>query len=214
MLTAFVLIPAFAGQRTSLDLDRAPWRSRPLLVGADACAEPAGGGLVVSRDVRIGQISPSRRAPTRYRVVRESLYNQVCGRADGDIVDLKFRKGKVPRQTAVDLSTPGAARQIPYSRKMLAAASIQPEPRRVLQLEFGGGGMNRYLRKVMPGVYLQTAEIDATARDMAWNLARIPAGRPEDVVVIEDARTFVRKNTETWTGSSWTPSAEAACRRT
>lgn len=140
---------------------------------------------------------PFSESPTRFRVVRESLYNQVVVERDGDIVDLRFRRGRtVPRQTAVDLSDPERL-VIPYTRAMLGAALIQPEPRRVLQLGLGGGAINRYLPKVMPGVYLQTAEIDATVRDMAIEFMELRPG-PRDVIVIEDARTFVRRNSESW----------------
>lgn len=140
---------------------------------------------------------PFSESPTRYRVMRESLYNQVVVERDGDIVDLRFRRGKnAPRQTAVDLANPEHL-VIPYSGALLAAAFIQPEPKRVLQLGLGGGALNRYVRKVLPGVFLQTAEIDATVRDMAVEFMGL---RPDaqDVIVIEDARTFVRKNSEAW----------------
>ncbi len=140
---------------------------------------------------------PFEESPTKFRVVRESLYNQVVVERDGDIVDLKFRSGRaVPRQTAVDLSNPERL-VIPYTRTMLAAALVQPEPGRILQLGLGGGAMNRYLRRVFPGAHLTTAELDATVRDMAVEFMGFQPGE-RDVVVIEDARAFLRSRSETW----------------
>lgn len=134
---------------------------------------------------------------TRFRVVRESLYNQVMVERDGDIVDLKFRKGRtVPRQTAVDLSDPERL-VIPYSRIMLVAALIQPEPKKILQLGLGGGGLNRYLRKVLPQAALTTAELDSTVRDMAVEYMGYHPDS-QDQVVIEDARAFVKRNDGQW----------------
>ncbi len=152
------------------------------------------GGLAGCGD-RTPGASPD--GPARFRVERESLYNQILIERDGNIVELRFRRGrKVPRQTAVDLTDPERL-VIPYTRTMLVGALVQPAPRRVLQLGLGGGALNRYLRRVMPEVFLQTAEIDATVRDMA---VEFMGYRPDDrdVVVIEDARTFVRRNDAPW----------------
>ncbi len=140
---------------------------------------------------------PFQESATKFRVVRESLYNQVVVERDGDVVDLRFRSGrKVPRQTAVDLSNPERL-VIPYTRTMLAAALVQPKPRRILQIGLGGGAMNRYLRRTFPGAHLTTAELDATVRDLAVEYMGF---RPDDsdVVVIEDGRAFVRSNRSTW----------------
>lgn len=140
---------------------------------------------------------PFQESATKFRVVRESLYNQVVVERNGDIVDLRFRAGrKIPRQTAVDLSDPERL-VIPYTRTMLVAALLQPKPRRILQLGLGGGAMNRYLRRVFPEAHLTTAELDATVRDVAVEYMGF---RPDerDVVVVGDGRAFVRSNREAW----------------
>jgi spermidine synthase len=135
--------------------------------------------------------------PTKFRVVRESLYNRVVVQREGDVVELRFRSGhRVPRQTAVDLADPTRL-VLPYTRAMLAAAFVQPGPRRVLQIGLGGGAINRYLRAVLPETELTTVELDATVRDMAVEFMDY---RPDgnDRVVIEDGRAFVRRAAETW----------------
>lgn len=144
---------------------------------------------------RAGQ--PFYEGPTRFRVVRESLYNQIVIERDGDIVDLRFRAGrKMPRQSAVDLADPERL-VIAYTRTMLAAALVQPQPRNILQLGLGGGALNRYLRRVLPEAHVTTAELDPLVRDMAVEYLGL---RPDerDVVVIGDARALARARRETW----------------
>lgn len=135
--------------------------------------------------------------PDRFRIIRQSLYNQIIVERDGNLVDLRFQTGhRVPRQTAVDLSDPERL-VIPYTRTMLAAALVQPEPRRILQIGLGGGALNRYLRLAWPEAHLTTVELDGAVRDVAVEYMGFqPDGH--DRVVIEDGRAFVRKNSDFW----------------
>lgn len=134
---------------------------------------------------------------TKFRIVRESLYNRILVERDGDIVALNFRVGRnARRQTAVDLTQPSRL-VIPYSRTMLAAAFIQPRPHRILQIGLGGGGLNRFLRIAYPGAHLQTVELDAEVLAVAKEFMDF---RPDaqDEVTIEDGRAFVKKSPEKW----------------
>jgi spermidine synthase len=140
---------------------------------------------------------PFQESATKFRVERESLYNQIVVERNGEIVDLRFRRSRnAPRQTAVDLANPENL-VIPYTRTMLAAALVRPEPQTILQMGLGGGALNRYVRRVFPGAVLTTAELDASVRDMAVEfMGYQPDAR--DVVVIEDARAFVKSRREKW----------------
>lgn len=140
---------------------------------------------------------PYRESATKFRVERESLYNQIVVERDGEIVDLRFRRGRnAPRQTAVDLANPENL-VIPYTRTMLAAALVRPDPSTILQLGLGGGALNRYLRRALPGAALTTAELDAAVRDMAVEFMGYEPDE-RDEVVIEDARAFLKSRPETW----------------
>lgn len=134
---------------------------------------------------------------THYRVVRESLYNRIVVEREGDIVSLNFRVGRhARRQTAVDLRQDSHL-VIPYTRSMLAAAFVQPRPRRILQIGLGGGGLNRFLRIAYPDARLTTVELDGEVLAVAKEFMGY---RPDsrDEVVIEDGRSFVKKAKEQW----------------
>lgn len=134
---------------------------------------------------------------TKFRIVRESLYNRILVERDGDIVALNFRVGRnARRQTAVDLTQPSRL-VIPYTRTLLAAAFVQPQPRRILQIGLGGGGVNRFIRIAYPEAHLQTVELDAEVLAVAKEFMDF---RPDaqDEVTIEDGRSFVKKSREKW----------------
>lgn len=134
---------------------------------------------------------------SRFRVVRESLYNQISVERTGDEVEMRFRVGrKTTRQTAVDLSNP-LRLVIPYSRFMLATALVEPQPRRVLLIGLGGGGLNRFLRQAYPEAQLTTVELDQVVFDMAReHMGFVPDER--DVVHIEDGRAFLKNKADRW----------------
>ncbi len=136
-------------------------------------------------------------SPTKYRIVRESLYNRIMVERDGDIVALNFRVGRqARRQTAVDLAEPTRL-VIPYSRTMLAAAFVQSQPQHILQIGLGGGGLNRFLRIAYPDTRITTVELDGEVLAVA---KKYMAYRPDDrdKVAIEDGRSFVKKSPEKW----------------
>lgn len=129
---------------------------------------------------------------TKFRIVKESVYNMITIERDGDIVDMKFRLGKAAsRQTAVNLSDPMDL-VIPYTRAMLLASLVQPEPKRILQIGLGGGGLNRFLRKVYPQASLETVELDKSVLSMAEQYMGF---RPDEMdrVFIDDGRAFLKK---------------------
>jgi len=129
---------------------------------------------------------------TKFRIVKESVYNMITVERDGDIVDMKFRLGKAAsRQTAVNLSDPTDL-VIPYTRAMLLASLVQPEPKRILQIGLGGGGLNRFLRKVYPQASIETAELDESVLSMAKQYMGLQPGEM-DRVFIDDGRAFLKK---------------------
>jgi spermidine synthase len=133
-----------------------------------------------------------RESDTKFRFVKESVYNLITVERDGDIVDMKFRLGKnASRQTAVNLADPMDL-VIPYTRAMLLAALVQPEPKNILQIGLGGGGLNRFLRNMYPQASLTTVELDKEVLTMA---ERYMGFRPDerDRVLIDDGRASLKK---------------------
>jgi len=146
--------------------------------------------LLVSCDDRSSE--SFQESDTRFRIVKESVYNMITVEREGDIVDMKFRLGKAAsRQTAVNLSDPTDL-VISYTRAMLLAALVQPEPKRILQIGLGGGGLNRFLRKVYPHTSMQTVELDKSVLSMAEQYMGF---HPDEMdrVIIDDGRAFLKK---------------------
>jgi spermidine synthase len=100
------------------------------------------------------------------------------------------------RMSAVDLSNP-AYQMVPYTRYFYAADLIRKNPSKVLMAGLGAGGFNRLFNLVYPEAQLVTVEIDPMIRDLAQEHAGFRTG-PDNEVMIEDARIFLRRSRETY----------------
>jgi spermidine synthase len=98
--------------------------------------------------------------------------------------------------SAIDLSRP-AFQVVPYTRYYYAAELIKPNPRQVLMAGLGAGGFNRLFNVAHPDSRLTSVEIDPMILSLAQEHTGLQTG-PNNEVVIEDARTFLRRSRETY----------------
>ncbi len=100
------------------------------------------------------------------------------------------------RMSAIDLARP-AYQVVPYTRYYYAAELIKPNPRQVLMAGLGAGGFNRLFNLVHPDSRLVSVEIDPMILSLAQEHTGFRTG-PNNEVVVEDARTFLRRSRETF----------------
>lgn len=144
-----------------------------------------------------GEPDSFRESDTHFRVIKESLYNRIIVERYDDIVSLQFRVGSGDRrQSTIDLSQPTRL-VIPYTQTMLAAAFVQPAPKRILQVGLGGAALNRFLVEAFPAATIKTVELDGEVLAAAEKYMGYKPG-PRDEVVVEDGRSFLKRNKSTW----------------
>lgn len=180
-----------------MDLECGSRNFSPL--GGSMCSLKALAGLLLCLLASCGEDpdKPFHRDETHFRVVRESLYTRIVVERDGNNVEMRFRSGRhAPRQSAVDLSDPSRL-LLPYSSAMMAAALVQPRPRRILLIGLGGGAVNRFLQKAFPEAETTTVELDEAVFEAARSLMGFQPGI-RDKVVIADGRACVQRSSETW----------------
>lgn len=95
------------------------------------------------------------------------------------------------RQTCMDLKEPDKL-VFSYTRTMMAALFLQPEPRNILIVGLGGGSLQRALAKALPATQIDTVEIDPAVSRVAQ---RFFGYKPDDRqrVFIDDGRAFIEQ---------------------
>lgn len=95
------------------------------------------------------------------------------------------------RQTCMDLKEPDKL-VFSYTRTMMAALFLRPEPRNVLIVGLGGGSLQRALAKTLPSTQIDTVEIDPAVSRVAQ---RFFGYKPDDRqrVFIDDGRAFIEQ---------------------
>ena len=97
-----------------------------------------------------------------------SAFSRVRVRRQGSVRSLLFVRdtGEEALESQLDLRRPQVLR-FPYLRYLFASYLVEPQPRRVLIVGLGGGGMIRFLEKVDPQVQVDAVEIDPLVIEVA-----------------------------------------------
>ncbi len=121
-----------------------------------------------------------------------SLYRQVLVYEGAGSRCLCFtRQCSIGRQSCMDLAQPDQL-VFMYTRMMLGALLLNPEPREVLIIGLGGGSLPRALAQLLPQVQIDLVEIDPAVVRVAGDYFSFHATERLHVYT-EDGRSFVRR---------------------
>jgi spermidine synthase len=139
-------------------------------------------------------VSAPRQATAQTKTIHseKSLYRNIFVTEDDTLRCLTFRRGSAgARQTCIKKDDP-AFLVFPYTRMMMGALYLKPQPRSILVVGLGGGTLPMTLRNMFPDAVIDAVEIDAAV----VKAARQFFGFKEDPalkVMVEDGRVFVKK---------------------
>lgn len=121
-----------------------------------------------------------------------SLYQTILVDKSGSTVCLKFsvRQNQL-NQSCIDQNRPREMVFL-YTRMMMGALLLNPEPRRVLLAGLGGGTVPTAIAQLYPDALLDVVEIDAAVVDAAKRFFGFVENERLRVHV-QDARTFIRR---------------------
>ena len=121
-----------------------------------------------------------------------SLYRNIYITEGDDLRCMTFRKANAgARQTCIKKSDPEFL-VFPYTRMMMGALYLNPEPRSILIIGLGGGTLPATLRSLLPNAVIDAVEIDPAV----VKAARTYFGFKDDAALkvhIEDGRVFVKR---------------------
>lgn len=95
------------------------------------------------------------------------------------------------RQTCIQLNDPEKM-VFEYTRLMMSALFVNPEPKNVLIIGLGGGTLPQALHKVLPAATIDSVEIDPAVVKVAQRYFGYQLG-PRQRVFVEDGRAFVER---------------------
>jgi len=121
-----------------------------------------------------------------------SLYRNILVEDKGDLRCLKFNvKSNKTRQSCFLKSQPQQL-VFNYTKQLLTALLVNPEPKRILIIGLGGGTMSNTLHQLLPDSYIDNVEIDQSV----INVARQYFGFLENDKIktySQDGRVFVKR---------------------
>jgi spermidine synthase len=121
-----------------------------------------------------------------------SLYRNVFVFEDRGERCLAFRmRREFGRESCMKLSDPDFL-VFDYTRMMMAALFVNPDPKRILIIGLGGATLPSALQEMLPNARIDVVEIDEAVDRAARTYFNYRPG-PNEKVVIEDGRVYVRR---------------------
>lgn len=154
-------------------------------------------GLSLALPPFAGMLGPRRAQASlrpRDRVLEEakSPYNHIVVAENGDVVTMYFVvDGTYYIESRLDRSHPRSL-DLDYTRTMMAGFLLNPRPRRLLMIGFGGGQISNYLFERIPGLEIDGVDIDPEVIRLARKYFGVPES-PRYRTHAADGRLFVER---------------------
>lgn len=121
----------------------------------------------------------------------KSLYRNILVYDDDGQRCMRFGRHNAGRQSCVLLQNPDAL-VLDYTKMLLAALYLNPEPKKILIIGLGGGTLPRVLQKIIPQASIDSVELDPSVVKVAQRFFGFsPTGSSS--VTVEDGRVFVKR---------------------
>lgn len=120
-----------------------------------------------------------------------SLYRNIVVYEEDDERCMRFSRSRLTRQSCMSLSSPDM-HVFDYTRMMLGALYLKPEPKKILVIGLGGGTLPMTLSRLLPNSEIDSVEIDPAVVRVAKKFFRFTTS-PRMRVYEEDGRVFIKK---------------------
>lgn len=120
-----------------------------------------------------------------------SIYRKITVYESNDERCIRFARNSSPRQSCLSLKNP-AHLVFNYTKMMLGALYLNPEPQRILVIGLGGGTLAMTLSQIFPDAAIDTVEIDPAVVRVARDFFGFRTSERIRVAE-EDGRAFVKR---------------------
>ena len=123
----------------------------------------------------------------------ESLYNNIFLSKEGSKIRMSFSRYRQKyTESVIDLAHPEDL-VVPYTRQLTVGLAYVPEPKDLLMIGLGGGMTSRYLLQQIPGLKIDSVELDPDVVEAAKTYFGIKAS--EDLSInVADGRVYLLRN--------------------
>ncbi|MEM7171652.1 MAG: fused MFS/spermidine synthase [Pseudomonadota bacterium] len=123
----------------------------------------------------------------------ESLYNNIFVTKEGSKIRMSFSRYRQKyTESVIDLAQPEDL-VVPYTRQLTVGLAYVTDPKELLMIGLGGGSTSRYLLRQVPGLRIDSVELDPDVVEAAETYFGLKAS--EDLTVtVADGRVYLLRN--------------------